>query len=362
MDIFEKAKILSNSGRYDSCGPKMCEVSVNSGLGGIYHAKAEHKTCRLFKTLMTNACSYDCKYCQNSNSCQNKKVSYTPDEVSKVFMHLHETLDVNGLFLSSGVVKNADESTEKMLEAVNIIRNKNNYQGYIHFKVLPGTSYDLIKQASLVSDRLSINIEAPNKSVLSELSTNKDYKIDILRRQAWISKMNLKGGQTTQMILNDLSTDKDVISMMKWEYDNIKMKRIYFSAFKPVKGTPLENSKEEKIERQNHLYNVDFLIREYGFKPKEFNEIMNEEEMLSLNVDPKLALAKKNIDKPIDINEASYEELIRIPGIGPKSAKNIINTKKISKYEELRDFGCRVDVLRPFVKFDGKRQATLMEY
>lgn len=361
MNTFQKAAILTNAGQFDSCGPKMCEVNIREGLGGIYHAKAEHKTCRLFKTLMTNSCSYDCKYCGNAKGCESKKASYAPEELSNLFMHLHKTLDVYGLFLSSGIKGDADSATQKMIEAASILRNKHQFNGYIHLKILPGTSYDLIKQAADVSNRLSINLEAPNKSVLSELSTTKDYKIDILRRQAWISKMKLTSGQTTQLIINDMASDKDVISMMKWEYENLNMRRVYYSAFRPVKGTALENKTAEKIERQNHLYNVDFLIRDYGFSTKEFESIMDSD-MLPLNIDPKLALAKANITKPIEINEAEYNELIRIPGIGPATAENILKTKKITSYLELSHLGARVDAARPFISLEGKRQATLMEY
>jgi len=360
MDVLEKARILTNSGEYDSCGPKMCEVRVKEGLGGIYYAKAEHKTCRLFKTLMTNECKYDCKYCANAKSC-GKKVAYEPEELAKVFMHLVKNLNVHGLFLSSGIGADADKTTEKMVEAVHLLRFKYNFRGYVHFKALPGVSYELIKQASLLSTRMSINLEAPNKSVLKEMSSCKDYKNDILKRQAWISKFKLSGGQTTQMILNHLSTDKDVMKMMDWEYDNLNMRRIYFSAFKPVKGTEMENEKPESLLRQNHLYNVDFLRRSYGFKLKEFNVIMDDG-MLPKE-DPKLALAKATFDKAIDVNEADYDELIRVPGIGPVTAKKIIERKEpIKRYEDLAKLGGWVERAKPFISVDGKRQKMLIEF
>ena len=237
MNKWEKAKILGAAGSYDSCGPKMCEVNIKEGLGGIYHAQAEHKDCRIFKTLMDNRCTFDCKYCANAAGCKKKPASYEPEELAQVFTFLEKNLKVDGLFLSSAITGNPDQVSEKMLDAVRLLRNKYHFRGYVHFKVLPGTSYDLIKQAAELSNRMSINVEAPNKQVLSELSTNKDFKIDILRRQAWISKMNLRSGQTTQMIINNLATDKDVLKMVDWEYKNIELKRMYFSAFKPVKGT-----------------------------------------------------------------------------------------------------------------------------
>jgi predicted DNA-binding helix-hairpin-helix protein len=362
MNILEKAKVLTHSGSYDSCGPRSCEVTVNSGLGGIYHAKAEHATCRLFKTLMDNSCSFDCKYCANStSSCDKKKASYKPSELASLFIHLASKLKVDGLFLSSAISSNPDQVTEKMLEAVKLIRYKHNFRGYIHFKVLPGTSYELIKQASELSTRMSINLEAPNKSVMSELSSCKDYKIDILRRQAWISKFKLTGGQSTQMIINRLSTDFDVLKMAKWEYSNLNLRRVYYSSFKPVKGTPLEKEKPEPLIREARLYNTDFLMKDYGYKLKEFREIMDDG-MLPRQ-DPKWALAKATFDSPLDINEASYEDLIRIPGIGPKGAQNIKNHKgKIKKYQELRNLGVILNRAKPFIEVDGKRQKMLLEY
>jgi predicted DNA-binding helix-hairpin-helix protein len=360
MNILEKAKILSNSGEYDSCGPKACEVKVNSGLGGIYHAKAEHKTCRLFKTLMNNSCSFDCKYCSNSKSsrCKNKKAKYEPKELVTVFSYLKTNLAVEGLFLSSGIGKDPDKTTEKMLEAVRALRHRHHFRGYIHFKILPGTSYHLIKEASGLATRMSINIEAPNKSVLSELSTNKEYKTDILRRQAWISRLNKN--QATQIILNKLATDKDILKMCSWEYDKLNLRRIYFSAFRPVKGTPLENEPAEPLARQNNLYNADFLRRRYGYNLKEFNQIM-ENDMLPKQ-DPKLALAIANFEKPIDINQASYEELIRIPGIGPVTAGKIAAGARITKYEDLHKLGGWVKRAKPFIEVDGKRQKMLAEF
>jgi len=358
MNVLERAKVLADAGRYDSCGPKGCEVKVLAGLGGIYHAKAEHKTCRLFKTLMDNNCSFDCKYCQNASGCDNKKASYTPEELATLFNYLHKHFKVDGLFLSSSVAGDPDEVTERMIEAVRIIRQKYGFNGYVHFKVLPGASYELIKRAAELATRMSINIEAPNETILEELSSCKDYKTDILRRQEWISELNLSGGQTTQVIVNDMATDEEILRMLDREYKKFDLRRVYFSGFKPIKGTPLENEKPCPLHRQNLLYKVDFLMRVYGYGIEEFKLIM-EGGMLPYE-DPKLALAKATFDSPIDINEASYEELVRIPGIGPKAARKIVESKgKITSYRELKGLGVWVKRAKPFIEVNGKKQTML---
>lgn len=361
MDVLEKAKILGESGRYDSCGPAACDVKVDSGLGGIYHAKAEHKTCRLFKTLMSNSCSFDCRYCGNAAGCKKKKAAYEPNELARLFMHLKNELDVEGLFLSSAVSGNPDAVTEKMLEAVKLLRFRHHFRGYIHFKVLPGTSYELIRQASELSTRMSINIEAPSKEVLSELSSCKDFRNDLLKRQAWISRMKMSGGQTTQVIVNNLATDEDILKMTDWEYNSLKLRRVYYSAFSPVKGTPLEDEQPVPQLRENRLYNVDFLLREYNFKLKEFRSIMDSG-MLPRE-DPKLALAKQNFDSPVDINSVGYDELIRVPGIGPKTAQRIIEAKsRIRSYSQLDMLGGHMERAKPFIKINGERQQSLGAY
>lgn len=361
MTLLEKVNLLGEAGRYDSCGPKACEVQVTRGLGGIYSARAEHNSCRLFKTLLDNKCSFDCKYCPNAKGCGRRKASYQPAELARLFDLLHTHLKVDGLFLSSSVAGDPDEVTERMLEAVRLLRNKYAFHGYVHFKVLPGTSYELIKQASELATRLSINIEAPNKRVLAELASCKDLKNDLVRRQHWISKLNVAGGQTTQLIINDLATDKDILQMVDWEYQTMQLKRVYFSAFKPVKGTPLEHEPPGSVLRQHRLYNVDFLMRVYGYQLKEVAAVLNDG-MLPRE-DPKLVLARATFDAPVDINEASYEDLIRIPGIGPRTARKILTRKgEITRYEQLQQLGGGLKRAKPFIELNGKRQTVLGQF
>ena len=371
MDVMQKVKILGEASKFDSCASSSSnrKAKGNDRIGnavgcGICHAFTQDGRCiSLFKTLYTNACVHDCKYCQNT-TCKNVTM-YDPEELAKVFMKLYVRNYVEGLFLSSGVMKDANHTTEKMLEAVNLIRNKYNFQGYVHFKVLPGTNYELIKQASEIADRLSVNLEAPNKSRMSEISSVKDYKIDILRRQAWIKRMKLHSGQTTQLVVGASDeTDMEILKMIDWEYDNVNLKRGYYSAFVPVEKTKLEFKDRTPLQREHRLYNVDFMMRKYGIRLKEFKEVMDDG-MLPKE-DPKVVLAREYFDGPVDINSADFNTLIRIPGMGPSSVQRVMALQrkgtKITKNEQLHNIGVVLKRALPFIKIDGKYQSRLSAF
>ncbi|MFW5866027.1 MAG: radical SAM protein [Nanoarchaeota archaeon] len=362
MDTLSKARLLSEAGTYDSCGPKTCQVDIQEGLGGIYHAKAEHRTCRMFKTLLSNACTHDCKYCINRTGCPKRPVTYEPDELARLFMKLHRDHDVNGLFLSSTVPGNPDDEVERMIEAVRILRQKHGFSGYLHFKILPGTSRHLIKEAARFADRMSINVEAPSKQHMNELSTNKDYANDILKRQAWIANHDLSGGQSTQMIVTNETTDKELLNASKYQYEEHDLKRLYYSAFRPVRHTPMETHDPTPSYRQQHLYNVDFLVRRYGYSYKEFESIYTEHDNLPMQ-DPKLALAKKTLTKPLDINTAEKEELLRVPGIGPVTANKLHHMKRNFKsWREVQRAGVMLGRARPFLSLGHSRQLSIFEF
>ena len=375
MDL-NKVRELSDAGRFDLCSScttpeyrqKYTEDAITqASLGGIYHAHiTDGKTVPIFKTLMSNSCTHDCNYCTNSTNCKNKKQKsmYSPDELAKVFNHLRKNNQVHGLFLSSGIVKDADFTTERMIDAVKIVRNKFNFKGYIHFKALPGVSFDLLKEAKNYATRMSINLESTSKERINELTSIKEYKSDILRRQSWIKKLQPNGGQTTQMVIGGAGeTDWEVMKMMKWEYENMKLHRMYYSTFTPVKNTPFEDKTAAPKWRGNRLYNVDWLYRVYNYDFKELKELLTDE-MLP-NQDPKITHAKMFLEKPVDISKANYEELIKVPGIGPKTARNIIQRRTNSRSfrrQNLHQCGAILHRADPFIKVNGWSQKSLAAF
>jgi predicted DNA-binding helix-hairpin-helix protein len=363
MNVLEKAKILGDAGKYDVCGGKLCpNPKIEKGLKnmpGVVRVKGK-VSCSMLKVLQTNACSFDCKYCSNRAGCEKKVAKLKPEELANLFVKLKEKNIVDALFLSSGITKDPDFTTEKMLETAKLVRYKHKFRGYMHFKIIPGTNRDLIKQASYLADRLSVNIEAPSKGHLSELSSVKEFRTDILRRQAWIKQQNPRAGQSTQIIVGaGDETDLEVLKIANWEYKNLDLQRCYYSSFRPVKGTPLEKNKGEKQSRANHLYNADFLIREYGYKLKEFKEAMPED-MLP-EKDPKLAIAEATITDPINVEDASYEELIRVPGIGIPTAKNIIKRREEKKIDSkfIKQSSIIMKRAAPFIRVNGESQKRL---
>ncbi|MFH1364246.1 MAG: putative DNA modification/repair radical SAM protein [Candidatus Aenigmatarchaeota archaeon] len=374
MEILDKIRILGDAGKYDTCASSASSRKTktndrigNAAASGICHSFTTNGRCvSLFKTLYSNSCIYDCKYCANSTYAKRtNKTSYTPDQLAKTFMSLYMRNYVEGLFLSSGVVKDPDKTTEDMLSAVQLLREKYKFHGYIHFKVIPGVNKDLIKQASQYTDRMSVNLEAPNKSRLSEISSNKDYKIDIIRRQRWVKDLKLPAGQTTQYVVGGADeTDIEILKRTNWEYENVNLRRAYFSVFMPVKNTPLENKNSQPPLREHRLYNIDFMMRTYGMQLKEFETIMDHG-MLPKD-DPKLALAKQVLTRPVDINSADFDSLIRVPGIGPTTAHRIVHMQKqkqrIMNYETLHRMGVVLKRAKPFIKVDGKTQTSLRSF
>lgn len=371
-----KIDALGQGTKHDICTSSSTNrvVDQNGALGNVSRAGACHsftangRCVSMFKTLFTNYCTHDCKYCQNSTEYRGSRkiYSYTPEELAKITIALYKGNYIEGLFLSSGISSDENLITEKMIETLKILKNKYNFAGYIHFKVLPGVSYEYIKQASEMVDRLSVNIETPSDNFLSELSSTKSYVNDILKRQQYIKKLELRkelpAGQTTQLVVGACGeSDLDIFKRVLKEYKEMILKRVYYSVFNPVTGTSLEDNPKQPLWREHRLYQIDWLHRVYKFSEKEVKIAFDDEGFLRDN-DPKFFIALNTIDSAIDPNEASYEELLRVPGIGPKSAYRIVNYRKknrIRKKEQLLNLGVRVKNATPFLKVDGGEYTRL---
>lgn len=425
--ILEKIRVLGENSKYDICASTASSRSKKypnlfgdskSWIGatakaGICHSYTPDGRCMsLFKTLYTNKCIYNCKYCFSHNCKQ--KMSFTPEEYAQTFMKLYSMNVVEGVFISSGVYRNADATTDEMLEAIKLLRFKYKFRGYIHFKCLPGVSQYLLKEAISLTDRISINSEASSKEHLAEIAEQKDFYNDIIMRQRWLKEIRIKhneetlknlkdlkedyklnfqekmikahrkdgyktfrwdgapilnSGQTTQFVVgaSKNETDFDLLKRIDWGYKEIDLRRAYFSSFIPIEGTPLANRQAAPLTREHRLYQSDWLLRIYHYKLKELKEILTEEGNLPEG-DPKLHLARRNFEDhgPIDPNKASYYELLRIPGIGPISAKRIINLRAkkfiFKRRAELKSVGVVLKRADPFLLISGQNQKILTKY
>ncbi|MDO5823471.1 radical SAM protein [Methanobrevibacter sp.] len=367
MSTLKKMKILTDSAQYDLCDYVSHHKSSQINLPGIYEAIG-HNGCKvpLFKTLLTNSCKNDCKYCINQSKRNFTRLELAPEELAKSFLGYYNRGLVNGLFLSSGISGDVDSTMEKQIETVSLLRKKYGYDDYIHLKIVPGASKDSIKRAMALSNRVSINIEAATSSGLAELSSTKDYNKDILKRLSWINSLQNKSStypnstHTTQLIIGaNNESDKEILSRMEKLYKKSNLKRTYFSAFTPVEETEFMNKEACSTDRTAKLYNADSLLNEYNYKVKEL--VFDENDKLSLTQDPKILAAKNMNIFPVEINSAPLVELIRVPGIGVKSARRIISIRNkipFSNKEQLRKLGVIVDRAEPYIKISGEFQTT----
>jgi len=367
-ELLAKIQTLGEGTERDNCGWSNSRQNLigSIAMSGIFRAATPRGSCTLLKTLYTNTCNSDCAYCINSVRSR-ETYSYTPEELARVFHQLHLHKLVQGLFLSSAMGTDQEATMEGMIQAVEILRTRYAYKGYIHLKILPGSSRYQVKRAVDLADRVSLNVEEPSGSRLAEVSTTKDYEIDILRRQAWIKDLAPlpPGGQATQLVVGATDeTDREIIAQMRKLYEEVSMRRIHYSAFEPIPGTKLQGRKAAPSWRERRLYQVDWLYRVYHFPMKELLEALTGDFLP--NRDPKITLAHLYLERPLEINDASREELLRVPGIGPISANRILSLKRkgvrIRSRRQLAEVGVVLDRALPFIKVDGNGQATIKDW
>ena len=379
--IEEKLRILSDAAKYDvSCSSSgSSRKNTNNGLGnaainGICHSwSADGRCISLLKILMTNYCIYDCKYCINRKDNDIERAILSPDEIVKLTINFYRRNYIEGLFLSSGIIKSADYTMELMIAVAKKLRLEEKFNGYIHMKVIPGASRQLINEIGLYVDRVSVNIEFAENTALKLLAPDKK-PTDISTSMGLIRKNMIENaedkkifkstpsfipaGQTTQMIIGASGeSDYAILSRSENLYKNFDLKRVYYSGYVPVNKSGILVSTEQAVPmiREHRLYQADWLLRFYDFKA---DEILNEKDpFVDPLLDPKTNWAIKNSHFfPIEINKASYKDLLRVPGIGVTSAKRIVMTRKYStiRYEHLKKLGIVIKRAKYFIVVNGE--------
>ena len=352
MDVFDKLKILTAAAKYDvACTSRgVARVSGGDGMGsaascGICHTfSADGRCVSLLKILMSNVCSYDCVYCVNRKSNDVPRATFTPREIAELTVNFYRRNYIEGLFLSSAVLTDPTRTTELMTEALRILREEYRFYGYIHAKAIPGADSDALYRLGLYADRMSVNIELPSERSLNLLAPSKS-RAAILSPMAQIrdgitesSRELVKfrnaprfapAGQSTQMIVGASGeSDYQILNLTESLYDKYKLKRVFFSAYVPAVSSSLLPSTETKppLLREHRLYQADWLLRYYGFAAK---ELLDEGENFNQYLDPKCNWALSHLEFfPVNVNRASYESLLRVPGIGVTSAKRIVAARR----------------------------------
>ncbi|MCS7170795.1 MAG: radical SAM protein [Aquificaceae bacterium] len=327
----------------------------------IFHASTPRGKVPILKLMQTTMCDKNCVYCAfRRDRDETIRMALKPEEVARGFMELYRAGKVKGLFLSSGIFGNPDFTMEKMIDTAKILREKYGFKGYVHLKLMPGASLQSVEEAVKVADRVSINLETSKEERLRRIAKGKSILKDMLQKIEYVDRFirERKGkSQITQMMVGvDEEKDEEIIKVVEFLNRRFKLSRVYFSAFFPVKGTPLESKNPENPWREHRLYQVDFLVREYGFGMDDFKKILRDGN-LPLEKDPKIAWAEANPHLfPIEINTADYETLIRVPGIGKETAKEILRRrqeKRISSPSDLRGIRNLTKILK-FTLLNGK--------
>ncbi len=384
----KKIAILAESAKYDvSCSSsgsrrnnpkKLLGSTVNSG---VCHSFTEDGRCvSLLKILYTNYCIFDCAYCINRRSNDIPRASFAPHELAKLTMEYYRRNYIEGLFLSSGVIKNADYTMEQMLAAVRELRNIHGFNGYIHMKTIPGASRELVQEAGFYADRLSVNIEIPSERNLVRLAPEKNHSSVYLpmhyihqgllenaeNRKKFHSAPNFApAGQSTQMIVGASNEcDADILRLSSALYKGPQLRRVYYSAFIPVNGydARLPALPGAPLVRENRLYQADWLMRFYQFKADEIANVQYPD--LDLEIDPKTAWALRYPEFfPVNLKTAEYADILRVPGIGVLSAKRIIASRRFGALtvEHLKKFGVVLKRARYFITCSGQQAPLVNE-
>ena len=391
LDTREKLAILADAAKYDascaSSGTVKRDSRDGKGLGstegmGICHAYAPDGRCiSLLKILLTNSCIFDCHYCINRKSSNVRRARFTTDEVVQLTLAFYRRNYIEGLFLSSGIIASSNYTMEQLVEVARSLREDHHFRGYIHLKTIPDADPELVHQAGLYADRVSINVELPTVAGLARLAPEKDgeriegamgaVRTSILdARDAgkrYKSAPRFAAGQSTQMIVGaDAATDGDIVRRASTLYDRFALRRVYYSAFSPIPDAsavlPLQRP---PLMREHRLYQSDWLMRFYDYRPDEVVAAADEATgMLPLDIDPKLAWALKHRARfPVDVNRAPREELLRVPGLGVKAVGAILTSRRWRRLrlDDVARLTVSIAKLRPFIVAEDWRPVALSD-
>ena len=379
MDLKRKLEILADAAKYDASCASSGSDKRNSlggkGVGstegmGICHSYAPDGRCiSLLKILLTNACLYDCLYCVNRSSSNTPRARFTVEEVVALTLNFYRRNYIEGLFLSSGIIRSPDYTMEQLVRVAKTLREVHDFRGYIHLKTIPDASDDLLAEAGRYADRLSINVELPTEQSLGALAPEKDawairrsmgrmrLKLDEAkdaRRAKAAAPRFAPGGQSTQMIIGaDPSSDADILKLSENLYGAYKLRRVYYSAFSPIPdASKTLPPAAPPLVREHRLYQADWLMRHYGFDLPEILTGAEGDGNLPLDVDPKLAWALKHREFfPVDLNSASREALLRVPGLGTKAVRRILEARRhrALRHDDLSRLRVPVKKVEPWV-------------
>ncbi|MCI4625951.1 MAG: putative DNA modification/repair radical SAM protein [Candidatus Magnetoovum sp. WYHC-5] len=381
LPIYRKLDILAASAKYDvscsSSGVKEGDAYKGSfgstTPAGICHSWTSDGRCvSLLKVLLTNFCVYDCAYCINRRSNDIRRASFTPKEISGLTINFYKRNYIEGLFLSSGIIKNPDYTMELLIRSVEILRKQQGFGGYVHLKIIPGADPVLIKKAGLLADRVSVNIELPSNKSLNLLCPDKSkdailkpmgqvaYELKCAKEEGTKSRHYppfASAGQSTQLIIGATpESDLHIMTLSESLYRKMQLKRVYYSAYVAVNNDRrLPSNAKPMLLREHRLYQGDWLLRFYGFKP---HELLNDETpFFDAALDPKASWALRNLHMfPVEINTADYSVLLKVPGVGVKSADKILRARKLTrlKADDLKKLGIVLKRAKYFITADGK--------
>lgn len=366
----QKIEILGRAAQHDLCG-EACGTAATRTRDDLDHwiypaVMPDGTRVNLLKVLLTNACEKNCAYCANRVGRDVRRTHFGPEELARSFDEMQRRGLVKGLFLSSGICGGAERTMDRMIASVELIRQRYQFPGYIHLKLLPGATRSQVERAGQIAQRVSVNLEAPSSQRLQQIAPHKT-RDEILNPLRWASEFIQNGGgkwapagQTTQFVAGAADeSDREILTTTSYLYGNLHLRRAYFSAFQPVQNTPLEDRPFTPLWREHRLYQSDFLFRLYGFRLDEL--IFDDGGCLPRDVDPKTMWAQSHPEfYPVEVNRAPREALLRVPGIGPRSVACILRARQESRFVTLRDLkkaGAVAHRAGPFVLLNGKRPA-----